>query len=62
METVIRSGIHPSHFIRHVDGRAKGVFIPEALHAGDVTVPLMWGTSTLMRRRQLVARKRGGSP
>lgn len=62
METVTRSGIHPCHPVRHVDGRYKGQCIPEALHAVDVTVPLIWGTSLMVRRRQLVARTRGGSP
>lgn len=62
METAIRSGIYPCHSTRHVDGRDEGLFIPEAPSVVDVTVPLMWGTSLTVRRRQLAAWTRGGSP
>lgn len=61
METVAASGIHPSHSVRHADGRYLEGSTSEALHAADVTVPLTWGTSLTVRRRQLVARTRGGS-
>ena len=62
METVAVSGMHPSHSVRHADGQRKGLFAPEALHAVVVTVPPTWSTSLAVRRQQLVARTRGGSP
>lgn len=62
MEIVQRSGIHPSRSTRHIGGRYMGQFTPEAPNAIDVTVPFVWGTSLTVRRWQLVAQTRGGSP